>query len=146
MCYNLIVERWKMAKGNSTKKLDEKRLKDYQDKIDEYFLNAPVPNICGMCLHLDITNTYFYDVLNEAQDKNYNQELVRIFTRARMKLEDIIVTKASLGEYNPQISNKILESKYGYVSKKQIEADVKQVVTTKCDLTNEQLQAIIDNE
>lgn len=126
-----------MAKGNSTKKLDEKRLKDYQDKIDEYFLNAPVPNICGMCLHLDITNTYFYDVLNEAQNKNYNQELVRIFTRARMMLEDVIITKGLQGEYNPQISNKILESKFGYVSRKAIEAEVTQKGSREIKIIND---------
>lgn len=135
-----------MSERKSTKALTPERIKAYEDDINEYLNKAQVPNIAGLCLHLNISMAYFYDVMNELQDKNYNKELVNIFTRARMKLEDIIVTKASLGEYNPQISNKILESKYGYVSKKQIEADVKQNINTKCDLTNEQLQAIIDNE
>lgn len=136
-----------MAKGNSTKKLDEKRLKDYQDGIYDYFNSVEIPTIVGLCLHLDITNTYFYDVLNESQDKNYNKDLVRIFTRARMQIENNVVVNALQGNYNAQVSNKILESKFGYVAKKQIEADVKQEITNKqVDLTNEELLKIINND
>lgn len=95
-------------------------------------------SIIGFSLFLKVNKSYLYDLPKE----KYGDTLDLI----NDLLEEHINKGIASGDITASWGIFYLKNKFGYRDVKQLEADVNQTVNTKCDLTDEQLWAIINNE